>query len=233
MKTNPNVSSIFQKPGALWSSPGFKLMLLFGIEGILFQFLNSVFAYGNSLYATNMGATDTQIGLIQTIPNLVAMALLLPAGILSDRAKSTKTIPILLLLVMGISCFGLGFVPVLGAARILFFFLFLGIGVGALANYNAQWQVFFGSVTTSETRNNVYTSRNRFMFVVGTLTPILCGAAMAAMNTSEEKLSALQIFYFVSGVFLPGDHSEAGGAASHGSCPDAAFRLSHRQCTGP
>lgn len=202
MKSNDLFTQIIHKTGRFWRKPSTRLMLLFGIEGILFQFLNSVMAYGNSLYATNMGATDTQIGLIQTIPNLIAMVLLLPIGILSDRAKSTKTLPILLLLIMALSCLGMGTVPGLGTSRILFFFLFLGIGVSAMANYNAQWQVFFGSVTTSETRNNVYTSRNRFMFFVGTLTPILCGAAMAAMNTSEEKLGALQIFYYLSGLFL-------------------------------
>lgn len=184
------------------NKPATKLLLLFGMEGIFFQFINSINAYSNSLYATHMGATDTQIGLIQTIPNLVAIALLLPFGALSDKAKSTKTIPILLLIIMGISYFLLGLVPALGTYRMVFYFIFLGLGIGILANYNAQWQVFFGSVTGAEERNNVYATRNRFMFFIGTLTPLLCGAAMSAMGTSEEKLQSLQIFYYLSGIFL-------------------------------
>jgi len=198
-----------QRPSIIWHQlrhqmhkPANRLLLLFGAEGIFFQFINSINAYSNSLYATHMGATDTQIGLIQTIPNLVAIALLLPFGALSDKAKSTKTIPILLLIIMGISYLLLGLVPALGTHRMIFYFLFLGLGLGILANYNAQWQVFFGSVTGSEERNNVYATRNRFMFFIGTLTPLLCGAAMSAMDTSEEKLQSLQIFYYLSGLFL-------------------------------
>lgn len=186
--------------------PGAKLLLLFGLEGVLFQFVNSVNVFGNSLYATNLGATDTQIGLIQTIPNLIAIALLLPAGILADRARSTKTIPVILLVIAGFSYLFLGTVPVFSENRMFYFFLSLGLSIGVLANYNASWQIFFGSVTDTESRNDVYTTRNRFMFFIGTLTPLLCGAAMASMAGSENsvtgKLNALRIFYYLSGLFL-------------------------------
>ncbi|MBP5305970.1 MAG: hypothetical protein J6Z02_08985, partial [Lachnospiraceae bacterium] len=122
-----------------------KIFLLFGIEGVLFQFVNSVGAYGNTIYATNLGASDMQIGLIQTVPNLVALILLIPIGILADRMRFEKTVPALLLFLMGGAYTGLGFVPGLGKDRMIFYFLFLGAGVGLMAGYNAQWQVLFGA----------------------------------------------------------------------------------------
>lgn len=189
------LSRFFRQPGNL-------LLILFAIEGVFFQFINSVNSFGNTLYATNLGATDTQIGLIQTIPNLAAIVLLLPVGIISDRARSTKTMPSVLLAVMGFSYLLFGTVPDMGAYRMGFYFLSLGLCVGVLANYNAQWQIMFGSVTPAADRNDVYTLRNRFMFFTGTVTPLVCSMAMSTMSGPEGKLSALRIFYYLSGIFL-------------------------------
>ena len=76
------------------------ILLLFGIEGIFLQYAVSVNSLGNSLYATSMGATDSQIGMIQMIPNLVAVAILFPLGIISNRLKSSKTVPLIALIIM-------------------------------------------------------------------------------------------------------------------------------------
>lgn len=89
------------------------ILLLFGIEGVFLQFATSINSLGNSLYATSMGATDSQIGMIQMIPNLVAVAILFPLGILSDRLKSSKTVPLAALIVMAIAYFCMGTVPML------------------------------------------------------------------------------------------------------------------------
>ena len=167
-----------------------KIFLLFGIEGVLFQFVNSVGAYGNAIYATNLGASDIQIGLIQTIPNLVALILLIPIGVLADRMRSEKTVPAGLLFLMGAAYTGLGFVPGLGANRMIFYFLFLGAGIGLMAGYNAQWQVLFGAVTETESRNRVYTFRNRCMFFIGTIIPLICGAMLSSQAHAEEAMIA-------------------------------------------
>lgn len=146
-----------------------KVMLLFALEGVLWQYVSSVIGFGNALYATNMGATDTQIGLIQTVPNLVAIALMLPCGALSDRMRSARTLPVCLSLFMGVMYIGLGTVPALGAGRMVFFFVFLALTSGVLAAYNAQWQSFFGEAVGEQERNGVYAFRNRFLFIIGML----------------------------------------------------------------
>lgn len=173
-----------------------KVMLLFALEGVLWQYVSSVIGFGNALYATNMGATDTQIGLIQTVPNLVAIALMLPCGALSDRMRSARTLPVCLSLFMGVMYIGLGTVPALGAGRMVFFFVFLALTSGVLAAYNAQWQSFFGEAVGEQERNGVYAFRNRFLFIIGMLAPLLCGAAMSMGAHSEEKLMVLRVFYY-------------------------------------
>lgn len=190
-------------PSRLFQSfrePAVLTLLLFGVEGFFLQYNTSINGYGNNLYASNMGASDSQIGLIQLIPNLLAFAALMPLGILSDRMKSSKTMPLITLIVLGFSYFGLATVPVMGENRMLFFFFFLAFTVGGIAIYNAQWQAFFGDVTPLRERNSVYTFRNRFMFFVGIIAPVLCGILMGLKETASEKLLVLRLFFYLSGV---------------------------------
>lgn len=178
------------------------ILLLFGIEGLFLQFITSVNTYGNNIYATNLGATDLQIGMVELIPNLVAVCFLLPIGILANRLRSSKTLPLCLLCLMGCMYLGMGTVPSLGASRMGFFFLFLGLTVGTLVIYNAQWQTFFGDVTQPDERNSIYTFRNRLMFVTGTAVPLLCGMALSAVPDSAGKLAVQRYFYYTCGLLL-------------------------------
>ena len=177
-------------------------LLLFGIEGLLFQFVYSLAAgngIGTNLYATNLGATDTQVSMVQLLSNLLAVALLLPAGILSDRTKNSKTMPVIILLFVGVMYFFYGTVPVMGEQRMVFFFLFVSLTAGLMAIYNAIWQAFFGDVTPLADRNRVYAFRNRFVFAISTVAPILLGTILTAMPDSERKLSVLRIFFYLCG----------------------------------
>ena len=44
--------------------PSAQIMLLFAVEGVFLQYITSINGFGLNLYATNMGATDSQIGII-------------------------------------------------------------------------------------------------------------------------------------------------------------------------
>lgn len=178
------------------------ILLLFGIEGIFLQFATSINSLGNTLYATSMGATDTQIGMIQMIPNLVAVCVLFPLGILSDRLKSSKTVPLITLIVMAIAYFCMGTVPALGEMRMLGFFCCLAFTVGGLAVYNGMWQDFFGDVTPIEERNGVFAFRNRFMFLIGIIAPIICGILMGFFPSNEGTQMVLRLFFYTAGVLM-------------------------------
>ncbi len=190
--------SLFYRIGRLPESA--RIMLLFAVEGVFLQYITSINSFGLNLYATNMGATDSQIGIIQMVPNIVACAALLPLGILADRLKSTKTIPLITLLVMCAGYVFLGSVPVLGAARMNLFFVSLAFTAGALAIYNAQWQAMFGAAVPLRQRNDVYAFRNQFMFVIGILAPVICGIWMGRCHTADGKLLVLRIFFYLSAV---------------------------------
>lgn len=179
-----------------------QMVILFGIEGLLFQFvmsLSGVSGFGTNLYATNLGATDSQIGMIQLVANLAAVVLLLPIGVLSDRMKNAKTMPVCLMLFMGAAYFFYGTVPVMGENRMVFFFIFLAMTAGVLVVYNAIWQAFFGDMTAISQRNRVYAFRNRFIFAISTVAPIVCGTILTTMPDSNGKLGVLRAFFYACG----------------------------------
>ena len=165
--------------------------VLFAVEGALLQLFCSVNGFANNLFATGLGATDLQIGLIQTVPNVAALILLLPLGILADRLRSSRTIPLLCLLCVSAGFLVMAAVPSLGGARIPVFFSALAFTVGGPVLYNAQWQNFFGDVVRSDARNGVLTLRNRFMFLLGIATPLLCGVMM---NGPVDTMRMYQLF---------------------------------------
>ena len=163
--------------------PSAQIMLLFAVEGVFLQYITSINGFGLNLYATNMGATDSQIGIIQMVPNIVACAALLPLGILADRLKSTKTIPMLTLLVMCAGYAFLGSVPALGERCMELFFVSLA----------------FTAVSLRQ-RNDVYAFRNQFMFVIGILAPVICGILMGRCHTDDGKLLVLRSFFYLCAV---------------------------------
>lgn len=176
-----------------------QLMLLFGIEGLLIQFISSLASAGSfatNIYATNLGATDSQIGMIQLVANLAAVTLLLPAGVIADHTKNAKTLPVCIHLMLCALYIFYGTVPAMGANRMTFFFIAIALTAGLLATYNGVWQAFFGDVTRTEERNRVFAFRNRMVFIIATIAPVVCGAMLTAMPDSESKLIVLRIFYY-------------------------------------
>lgn len=184
------------------AAPEARLMYIFALEGMLFQFSGSIKAFGNNLFATNLGATDTQIGLIQTIGCAVTVALLLPVGVISDHCKSSKTVPVCLLFLGGAMFILQSLVPFMGAARMAMFFVFMGLSSGLFGAYGGQWQSMFGDMVDIRRRNHIYALRNRVMAALGMVVPMLCGIPVSRRLTAEGKLNVLSLFFFLSGALM-------------------------------
>lgn len=179
-----------------------RLMLLFGIEGFFFQYIQAYRSFANNLYATNLGATDAQIGLISTVGNVAAVFLLIPVGIFVNKLKSPKPFLIGVLCFIGVMYCCFAFVPEMGENRMLFFYIFLALTAGVFVTYDAQWQNFFGMVVPQSDRNAVYSFRNFFVLFINMLTPLVCGIILSQMPDSEKKLIVLRVFYYIAALFL-------------------------------
>lgn len=183
------------------TSLGF-VMLLFGVEGFLLQTVTSVNNYTNPLYATYLGATQAQIGLISSISSLVSLLLLLPVGLAAERTRSSRTIPIFLSFFMSVMYLFYAFVPENSAHPIPWYFLFLGLTTGLIFTYNAQWQVFFADVIPEDQRNDILTSRTQIGYLSTILIPLLCGVLVSNLSSVAEKLMRFQFVYAICSVLL-------------------------------
>lgn len=197
-------SQIIQKQtkGAPSGSSLWFVMFLFGVEGFLLQTVTSVNSYTNSLYATYLGATQAQIGVISSIPSLVSLLLLLPAGLVAERSRSSRTIPVSLSFFMSVMYLFYAFVPQKSAHPIPWYFLFLGLTTGLVFTYNAQWQTFFADAIAGEQRNDVYTFRTRIGYPSTILIPLICGAMVSSLSSTADKLLRFQCIYVVCSVLL-------------------------------
>jgi MFS family permease len=177
-------------------SPYIKMTALFGVEGALFQYIVSTNSFGNFLYATNLGANDTQIGLIQSVPQIVALFLLLPGGFIGNKFKSPKTLPMIILAFMSLMYVCYGSVPYMGDHKMAMLFVFLGGTAGMVALYNSAWQIFFAESVDVMERNGVFTFRNGATFVIGIFIPLVIGGFLNSMTSLNDKIGILQIFYY-------------------------------------
>ena len=174
----------------------------FALEGLLFQFSTSIKGFGNNLFATNLGASDMQIGLIHTIGCIVTLAMLVPVGAIADTRKSIKSVPVALLLACGAAFIFQALVPQMGGARVIMYFIFMGLASGFFGSYNSQWQAMFGDMVDADKRNRVYALRNRVMAIMGVIVPLLCAMAMARAGDSESRLNVLSSFFICAGIMM-------------------------------
>ena len=171
---------------------------LLTIEGILFAVVNNLINNNNLLFALRLGANDTQIGLLNSIPQFIGMIFLIPAGIITDRLKNKRSIVILALLLLDVAYLACSFVPALNAYRFYAFLVLLSISIAPLTIYNTSWQSYFSDITAIEERNTILTSRNRWTFLVSIFIPLISGALLASAKSTEGKILIHQFYFWIA-----------------------------------
>ncbi len=74
------------------TAPGNRILLLFTLEGILITLVNNLVGNNNNLFATRLGASDYELSLVTTLPQIIGMLVLIPGGILTDRMANKREI---------------------------------------------------------------------------------------------------------------------------------------------
>lgn len=172
-------------------------MLLFAIEGVLITLVNNLVNNNNNLFATRLGATDFQLSLIQTLPQLVGIFVLIPGGILTDRMTNKRRMVILSLTFLASVYVALGFVPMLGKYSLAAFLILLAVSVGPMTMYNTSWQAYFSDVVPIKKRNRTFTLKTKWAFFINIATPIITGLLLASAATNSAKLRLHQSFFWI------------------------------------
>lgn len=184
------------------ADPGNRILLLFTLDGMLITLVNNLVGSNNNLFATRLGASEFQLSLMTTIPQLVGLMVLIPGGILTDRMKNKRNMVMVSLLFLTIFYALIGCVPMLSANRFTAFLILVAVSVGPMTIYNVSWQSYFSDLVNAKEQNHVITCRTALTFVIGIIIPLVSGSLLASANTNGGKIRLHQMYVWIGAVLL-------------------------------
>jgi len=174
-----------------------QLARLLASEGILFTLILTLAHNNNNLYASRLGASSSDLGLIASLPPVVGMLTLIPFAIITDRLHNKKPMVILSALCLGFMYILVGMAAFLDTNRLPALIGLLVLVNIPMSLYNSSWQAFFSDVSEPCDRNLVYTHRMRMNTAVGVVIPLITGAVLTAASGSG-KILVHQIYYWLA-----------------------------------
>jgi len=184
------------------TEPGNRILLLFTLEGMLITLVNNLVGSNNNLFATRLGASDLQLSLLTTIPQLVGLTVLIPGGLLTDRMKNKRSMVMVSLSVLTVFYALIGCVPLLSANRFIAFLILFAASVGPMTIYNVSWQAYFSDMVNAKEQNRIFTYRTALTFAIGIIIPFVSGSLLAAANTNDDKIRLHQIYLWIGAALL-------------------------------
>lgn len=184
------------------TSPNNRILLLFTLEGILITLINNLVGNNNNLFATRLGASDYELSLVTTLPQIIGMLVLIPGGILTDRMINKRSMVNTSLFFLIVLYLMIGFVPFLGTYRLIAFLVLIAISTGPMTTYNVSWQAYFSDIVKIEARNSILTYRTSFTFLISIIIPLASGAILSYAHTVEGKLKIHQTYFWIAAVML-------------------------------
>ena len=157
---------------------------------------------------TILGATNYQVGLISSLPPLMALLMTIPAAILLNRAHAQKKLvamSVLLARLMFLLIITLVYIP--STAFQAWAFLVV-IALMSVPNTvaNIGWQTLIGGLVSNSRRGAFFSDRNRLLTMVGLVSTLFIGILM---KDASDSVVAYQIlicyriwFWFIGSIFL-------------------------------
>jgi MFS family permease len=146
-----------------------------------------------------LGATNYQVGLISSLPPLIALLMTIPAAILLNRLKTQKkTVAmsvlwarLLFLLLIGVVYISTSY----QAWVFLFIIAFMNVP-STIANIG--WQTLISSMIKDERRGSFFSDRNRLLTIAGMISTLIIGIIM---KNQTNNASAYQWLFFTALLF--------------------------------
>ncbi|WP_066064492.1 MFS transporter [Neobacillus soli] len=146
-----------------------------------------------------LGATNYQVGLISSLPPLVALIMTIPAAILLNRLdQQKKTVAIAVLWARLLFLLLIGVIFISSAYQAWAFLIII-----ALMNVPGTisiigWQTLISGMIKEERRGAFFSDRNRLLTIVGMITTLIIGIVM---KKQTDNAIAYQCLFFVAFLF--------------------------------
>jgi MFS family permease len=160
-----------------------------------------------------LGASNYQIGLISSLPPLVALIMTIPAAILLNRLelqKKTVAMSVLWARIMFLLLAGVLFVSSAYQAWAFLIIVALMNVPGTISNIG--WQTLISGMISEERRGAFFSDRNRLLTIVGMITTLIIGVIMKNQTNNAGAYQLLFLMAFLFGlleVFFLMRHKES------------------------
>ena len=146
---------------------------------------------------TILGATNYQVGLISSLPPLMALLMTIPAAILLNRAhvqKKLVAMSVLLARLLFILIIALVYIP---STEFQSWAFLIVIALMSVPNTvaNIGWQTLIGGLVSNSRRGAFFSDRNRLLTMVGLVSTLVIGILM---KDASDSVVAYQILFAVA-----------------------------------
>ncbi|MER2070515.1 MAG: MFS transporter [Psychrobacillus sp.] len=149
---------------------------------------------------TILGATNYQVGLISSLPPLIALLMTVPAAILLNKAYTQKKLVAGSILLARLCFLFIVLVIYLPSPSMQAWSFLIIIALISVPNTvaNIGWQTFISGMIAEERRGQFFSDRNRLLTLVGLVATLMIGIVMREASAS---VSAYQILFLVALLF--------------------------------
>jgi len=146
-----------------------------------------------------LGATNYQVGLISSLPPLVALVMTIPAAILLNRLelqKKTVAMSVFWARIMFLLLAGVVFIHSSNQAWAFLIIVALMNVPGTISNIG--WQTLISGMIREERRGAFFSDRNRLLTIAGMITTLIIGIVM---KKQTENAAAYQLLFMIAFIF--------------------------------
>lgn len=164
-------------------------------HGALQNLANSVFTPFLGIFAIRLGATNSQVALLSSLPALMSVAAMIPGASFIRRFNTKKKITAAFFLANRLFIIAIACVPLFtGDTRAAALVALVGLMnlPGAIAN--VSWQSLMGDIIPPEDRGSVFARRNQWSGLVGFLPTLLAGKMLDLLSFP----SGYQVMFLVA-----------------------------------
>ncbi|MFZ7944474.1 MFS transporter [Neobacillus sp. 19] len=146
-----------------------------------------------------LGATNYQVGLISSLPPLIALVTTIPAAILLNRLeqqRKTVAMSVFWARIMFLLLAGVVFIQTTYQAWAFLIIVALMNIPGTISTIG--WQTFISGMINEERRGAFFSDRNRLLTIVGMITTLIIGILM---KKQTEHAAAYQLLFIIAFLF--------------------------------
>ncbi|MCM3690649.1 MFS transporter [Neobacillus niacini] len=146
-----------------------------------------------------LGATNYQVGLISSLPPLIALLMTIPAAILLNRLETQKkTVAIAVMWARLLFLLLIGVVYVSSPYQAWAFLIIIALMNVPATISNIGWQTLISCMINDERRGAFFSDRNRLLTIAGMISTLVIGIIM---KNQTSNAAAYQWLFFAALIF--------------------------------